>query len=341
MKEIKEININNYIFDKPLTSDNSGFAKWGLGKRGMRTYFVKEFLSPTYPADSSIYTEKQMADKKRLCDMFVKSKMHLYNAIREASDGNLVAVEQFFRVGSKYYISTNAIRGRLLSVDEVFFRPFPDRLRICCSIAHSMLGLHSEKIVHADIKPDNIMITLMDGKIVPQAKIIDFDCSFFEEEAPKLGEELNGDMVYLSPEGFLHIAGIESNLSCKMDIFALGILFHQYLTGKLPTFDTTEYQYAYEAVLDGHELGVEEIGNIECREMVAGMLQREPSERPECGAVFALFNEILLRMLNRPHPEKLYDEKPLTAENTAGVSADTSKKENPSSGGFFYTPTEL
>ena len=36
--------INNYSFEKPLTSDNSGFSKWGIGYRGGKAFFVKEFL---------------------------------------------------------------------------------------------------------------------------------------------------------------------------------------------------------------------------------------------------------------------------------------------------------
>lgn len=303
---MEEININNYCFDKPLTSDNSGFSKWGIGKRGSTSYFVKEFLSPTYPVDESIYTEKQKKDRIELCDRFVQSKIQLYNAVRSASNGNLVAIEQFFRVGSKYYISTKAIEGNFLSVRDIAERPFKDRLRICCSVAHSMIGLHAQRVVHADIKPDNILII---NKKVPQAKIIDFDCSFFEYEAPKLGEELNGDMVYLSPEAFLHIAGIESNLSCKADIFALGILFCQYMTGEMPIYDTDEYQYPYEVALDERLLSVNLVDDIDCRKLLTDMLAKDPEKRPAIDTVFNVLNEKLLSLLGRTPAKKIRGDK--------------------------------
>jgi hypothetical protein len=38
----------------------------------------------------------------------------------------------------------------------------------------------------------------------------------------------------------------------KLDVFSLGILFHQYLTGAFPGYDQSEYSYLHEAVLDGH-----------------------------------------------------------------------------------------
>ncbi len=294
--------INNYSFDKPLASDNSGFSKWGIGNRGGRAFFVKEFLSPVYPADDTVFTEKKKQERIRLCQTFVEEKTNLYAALRDAADGSVVTVEQFFRVGAKFYISTRAVTEHTLSVSEIARCSFVDKLRLCCSIAHAMAAIHEKKIVHADIKPDNILVV---RKGTPHANIIDFDCSFFEAKCPKLGEELNGDLVYLSPEGFLHIAGIESNLSCKMDVFALGLLFHQYFTGCLPGFDSEEYQYAYESVLDDHPLAVQGIANIDCARILEQMLTKKPDDRPDMHAVFTSLNAILLRSLNRSAPSRV------------------------------------
>lgn len=293
--------INNYSFDKPLASDNSGFSKWGIGLRGGKTYFVKEFLSPVYPVEDAVFTEKKKRERIRLCQSFVEDKTDLYAALREASDGHVITVEQFFRVGAKFYISTRAVTDPILSVADISGGAFIDQLRLCCSIAHSMAGVHEKRIIHADIKPDNILIVRRDGL---RANIIDFDCSFFEQKSPKLGEDLNGDLVYLSPEGFLHIAGIESNLSCKMDVFASGLLFCQYFTGKLPGFDTAEYQYAYESVLDDHPLDLHDVGNEDCRRLLGQMLEKDPDDRPDMKDVFQTLNELLLRGLHRTAPIK-------------------------------------
>lgn len=295
--------INNYSFEKPLTSDNSGFSKWGIGARAGKLYFVKEFLSPTYPADDSVYTEKRKQDKIRLCKEYVEQKKQIYEAIRMASDGNIIVVEQFFRVGAKYYISTDAVTDPQLSIADISRRAFVERLRLCCSIAHGMARIHENHIIHADIKPDNILVVNSKSNGL-KPNIIDFDCSFFEWNSPRLGEELNGDMVYLSPEGFLHIAGIESNLSCKMDVFALGLLFCQYLTGALPSFDNEEYQYAYESVLDGNMLGLDNIGNEYCRALIGKMLNKQPERRPDMRSVFNTLNCILLDITGRAAPKK-------------------------------------
>ena len=293
---MSSISINNYIFDKPLTSDNSGFSKWGLGQRNGTKYFVKEFLSPVFPVDTSMFSEQKRTDRINLCLSFVKEKEELYSAINGITDGNLIGIEQFFRVNAKYYISTKAITHPVLSIQEISKQPFYERLKLCCIIAHAISGLHSKKIVHADIKPDNVLV-YKNNKL--HAKIIDFDCSFFEKNAPKRGEELNGDMVYLSPEAFLHIIGEYSYLSCKMDVFALGLLFHQYMTGHLPSFDTNEYQYAYEVVLDNQSLGIDQKLNSVVFSLILKMLDKEPQKRPDMETVFFTLRQLLFKILNR------------------------------------------
>jgi len=280
---METIRINNYSFEKPLTSDNSGFSKWGIGTRGGQKYFVKEFLSPVYPTEDAPFTQKKREERIRLCQTFVEGKSKLYSAIRDASDGHVIAIEQFFRVGSKFYISTKAITDPVMSISAIAKCSFLNRIRLCCSIAHAMAEIHKKKIVHADIKPDNIMVVCKGG-LCPN--IIDFDCSFFESESPKLGEELNGDLVYLSPEAYLHIAEIESNLSCKMDVFALGVLFHQYFTGKLPNFDHQSFCYPGEAVANGAPLTLAKGLPRALAELLESMLAPNPQDRPAAAEVF-------------------------------------------------------
>lgn len=290
--------IGNYEFNEPLLPKNAGFSKWGIGRYNEREFFVKEFLSPKYPADGSLYKEAEKQKRINICENFIKEKKKLYAAVREASDNHLVVVEQFFREGAKFYISTEAITSPTLSISDISSRPFVDRLRLCCIVAHAIKGLHKCQIVHADIKPDNILVYENISHCLT-AKIIDFDCSFFEYAPPGLKEELNGDLVYLSPEGSQHIAGVVSNLSCKMDVFALGILFHQYLTGEFPGFDAKKYQYACESVLHDIPLDVSSINNSDCQGLISSMLLKSPSARPGIDAVFTELNRLLLIELGR------------------------------------------
>ena len=82
-KEKKEVvpeilSIHGYVLDKPLSTNNSGFSKWGFGEKNGNNYFIKEFLSPVYPEDESIFTPKQLAAKKKGCASFEAEKKELY-----------------------------------------------------------------------------------------------------------------------------------------------------------------------------------------------------------------------------------------------------------------------
>ena len=71
---------------------------------------------------------------------------------------------------------------------------------ICKVIAYNMIAIHKKRIIHADIKPNNVLIKkTITGTYT--AKIIDFDSSYFEDSLPT-SDDLQCDTIYLSPEGF-------------------------------------------------------------------------------------------------------------------------------------------
>ena len=149
-----------------------------------------------------------------------------------------------------------------------------------------MMQIHKAHIVHADIKDTNVLVhESAGGKLV--GKVIDFDCGFFEDEVPESEENLGGDQIYLSPEACLFLCGESVKLSCKMDVFSLGLLFHQYLVGELPGFDEEEYDYAHEAVLDDQELKISERLPEELQTVLHKMLQEDPDKRCTMAEVYS------------------------------------------------------
>ena len=299
------LNINNYLFEQPLTIKDAGLSCWGLGKRDGRTYFVKEFLWPTYPVDDALFSERRKESLISLCKAFEEKKRKLYLAIHEASDGNLMVIRQFFREDAKYYISTDAVTEPQISLESLSRFSFTERLRICCSIAHSIASLHQKGVVHADIKPSNVLLFERNHHI--QAKIIDFDCSFFETASPKPdepGEKLGMDLVYSSPEAYLYIDEETPALTCKMDVFSSGLLFHQYLTGGMPSFNSTKScRYAGEAVLENQSLRINRNIGTPIYRLLEGMLQKNPWDRPDMATVFQILHHLFLARAERVMPQ--------------------------------------
>lgn len=245
--------INGYELLEPFQNRNAGFSRWTLALRRQEVFFLKEFMNPVYPGEDIAENLRQMRIDD--CKEFEEKKSRLYQAINRASDGNMIRIVDFFRYNSHYYIATPRAIDAKLSFEEIAMRPMEDRVLLCRTLANSMKRLHEAGIVHSDIKATNVIVQkTATGKLC--AKLVDFGSSFFEAEAPESEDELGGDQVYLAPEACRFIFGEPVKLNSKIDVFALGLLFHQYLTGSLPGFDNSTYDYAYEAVLDGQQLVV-------------------------------------------------------------------------------------
>lgn len=308
--------INGYKLLAPFDCKNAGFCRWTFGNRKGLTYFLKEFNDPVYP-DETTLSGTLRQNRIRECMEFENRKVRLYHRINGITDGNVVRVFELFRWDSHYYLATRKVEGENISLEEIARLPLEDRLLLCRAAAHALMQVHSGGIVHADIKPSNVIVQkTVTGKLT--AKLIDFDASFLEEEPPEEEEELHFDQVYLAPEGWLFTNGEPVELTCKMDVFAMGLLMHQYLTGKLPRF-SPEYSAAYEAVLDGQELELDPEMPVKLRQLLERMLLCDPEERCSMEEVFRglgiffgnVTEEPVMDDPEPPEPEENTEENPI------------------------------
>lgn len=269
-----------------LTSQNSGFSLWGFGRKNGREYFIKQFLSPKYPVDDKMSSPQRLAKLQKKCQRFEQRKKALYEALNCYSDGNAVRIEEFFRIETKYYISMRKIEQLHWEVEQITALAEPQRRFLCAIIAHAVAGLARAGIVHADLKHDNVLFMRSNSGTVT-AKVIDFDSGFLESDPPGEGEEIVGDLVYFSPEACKTFMGIPTELSCKMDVFALGILFHQYYTGTLPEFDPSLGGCAGEAVAKGGKVTISDDMPQDVHDLLVAMTDPDPHKRPSALETYA------------------------------------------------------
>ena len=110
-----------------------------------------------------------------------------------------------------------------------------DRLELFVHVCQAVQHAHQKGIIHRDIKPSNVLITLHDG--TPVVKVIDFGI------AKAVGQQLTdktlftnfaqmiGTPVYMSPEQAA-LSGID--VDTRSDIYSLGVLLYELLTGTTP-----------------------------------------------------------------------------------------------------------
>ena len=280
--------IRDYQLITQLTNKNSGNGLWAFAVKDGREYFIKQFLSPVCPREGCGIPADIIARKRKEGDKFYQKMTRLYYAVNKSATGNIVTIDAFFFEDTKYYITTQRIDTANLEMKQIASRDNDVKVVLMKVIAHSLASLHANGVVHADLKPSNVLIketTVGTGKSKSlTAKLIDFDSSYLEREREK-DDRVEGDVVYLAPETLLADQGEDVKLSTKVDVFALGLLFHQYYTGDLPRF-STEYSYAHEAVLDGRTLFLDTRLPGDLKSLIASMLDRHPEKRPTTQEVF-------------------------------------------------------
>ena len=270
--------LHGYELEMPFQNKDAGFSKWTFGKKRGQSYFIKQLFNPIYPVDDSLPPDMKNAQIAS-CKAFEQRQMRLNSAINEVSNNNLTPIVDFFRKNSHYYLVMPKIVANV-DTEKDLFRMLDKQQKsiLLKTISSSMMRMHSQHIVHADMKASNVMLSLS-MKGFPVAKIIDYGNSFFESEPPKNADDLGGDQIYLSPEGCRFMFGEDAPLTCKLDIYSMGLMFHEFLTGRLPEYDEREYDYPYEAVLEGEPLRVSSEIEAPYRDLIASMLECDPEKR--------------------------------------------------------------
>ena len=142
---------------------------------------------------------------------------------------NIVNVYDVGKEGNIYYIVMELIEGRPLSEiikEEGALDPYR-AADIAKQVASALSMAHKHQLIHRDVKPHNIMITA-DGV----AKITDFGIAKAVNNETLVGEQkeaVMGSVHYFSPE-----QARGAYVDEKSDIYSLGIVLYEMLTGKVP-----------------------------------------------------------------------------------------------------------
>jgi len=138
------------------------------------------------------------------------------------------------------YMTMELIEGEPLSrrMGQGRRLPLAEALRIASEIAKGLAAAHAAGVVHRDLKPDNVMIS------DERAVITDFGIARLAEgaiagNATRTVGSAIGTPAYMAPE---QVEGRE--LDGRADIFALGIVLYEALTGELPFAGETVYALA-------------------------------------------------------------------------------------------------
>lgn len=188
----------------------------------------------------------------------------------------IVAVFDVGHDGDACFIVSEFVEGGSLG-DHLSRNPPTQQqaIRWIAEIADALEYAHLHGIVHRDIKPANILID-HHGR----ALLADFGIA---QSANKAGQEALslGTLRYMSPE---QLEGRE--VDPRSDIFSLGVVLHETLTGKLP-YSSVEPNVLRREIVAGAKVGTEKLPT-ELKQICQKALARLPHQRHSSGAHLAI-----------------------------------------------------
>ncbi|MCL2088375.1 MAG: Stk1 family PASTA domain-containing Ser/Thr kinase [Oscillospiraceae bacterium] len=193
-----------------------------VGMGGMANVYMAKDVVEDKPVALKILRDEFIDDEDFLRQFRNESK-----AIAALSHPNIVKILDVNFGNRIQYIVMEYIGGITLKeyIEQQGTISWKDTVHFTIQILRALQNAHDKGIVHRDIKPHNIML-LQDGTI----KVMDFGIArFVRDEARRSSEKTIGSVHYISPE---QAKGEPTDE--KSDIYSVGIMLYEMLTGKLP-----------------------------------------------------------------------------------------------------------
>src|SRR4051794_18013550 len=202
-----------------------------LGSGGMADVYLAEDRELGRPVALKLLNERHAND-----DQFVERFRREAQSAAGLNHPNIVSIFDRGQAEGTYYIAMEYLDGRTLK--ELLVRNGPTPVPIAIDYARQILGAiafaHRNGIVHRDIKPHNIVVR-KDGRL----KVTDFGIARSGASQMTEAGSIVGTAQYLSPE-----QARGAPVDARSDLYSLGIVLYEMLTGKVPYTGDTPVEIA-------------------------------------------------------------------------------------------------
>ena len=214
-----------------------------LGEGGSGTVYLVSHVDLSVEYALKIL-KKELVDQ-RFVDRFKREAEVLFKFNHPGS----VALRDFGKTADgEYYMAMDYCDGKTLKslLEKNGELPIRRVFSILEQLLETLVGAHSAGIIHRDIKPENIMlqppIETSKSSKTDLVKILDFGIAKLKERENDPSKTVDGISVgtpqYMSPEQ----ASGESDLDHRVDIYSLGCVVYEMITGKAPFIGDTVIQ---------------------------------------------------------------------------------------------------
>jgi eukaryotic-like serine/threonine-protein kinase len=193
-----------------------------LGSGGMSTvYLARDETLQRWVAVKVMHRE--ISDQPDQLERFRREA----RAVAQLSHPNVVAVIDAGEDGGYPYIVLEYVEGETLKqrIDRLGRLPVDEAAAYAIEIGRGLAAAHAQRLIHRDVKPQNVLIDA-EGR----AKVTDFGIarSLESDGLTKTGRVL-GTTDYVAPE-----QAMGQGVDARIDIYSLGVLLYEMLTGEVP-----------------------------------------------------------------------------------------------------------
>ena len=212
-----------------------------LGKGAMG--IVYKAVDPAIDREVAIKTIKVSLEEEELALYEARFAQEI-KTVGKLNHPHIVPIYDVGRTEQFAYMAMEFIDGQELKAYMMGGKPLhvPSAVDLVAQVADGLAFAHAREIVHRDVKPSNIMVAIDDGRMV--AKVMDFGIARAPSSAVKTQTGMIvGSPRYMSPEQV-----IGKNIGPRSDVFSLGVVLYEMLTGIAPFDADTVSSIMYQTV---------------------------------------------------------------------------------------------
>lgn len=238
-----------------------------LGAGGMGTvYKAKDIMG-----ESKVVALKVIREEFAQDNILKKRLLREAAIIDQLAHPNVVKIIERGEHGNRLFIAMEFLEGKLLSeyIKSEKRLPVEESVEIIIQLMGALSWIHEQGVLHRDLKPENVMLVEKEGT-KNFVKLLDFGLAKTESLA-RLTQSgiLIGTINYLSPE---YVKG--RDFSKASDIYALGVIFYEMITGEQPFKGETA---------------------LEIMKKIIGRAPKEPREY--CQEISPALNQLIMDMM--------------------------------------------
>ena len=252
-----------------------------IGRGGMGRVYMAEHTKLGRRVALKMLRKRYTGDRLALERFFSEAR-----AVNQIRHENIIEVTDFFTTddGHTCYIM-ELLEGRSLADVVQEGRPRTERVvKIAHQVASAMVAVHDAQIIHRDLKPENIFLTTKGGK-EDFVKLLDFGVAKLTDQE---GNSLHktgvgaavGTLEYMSPEQL-----VGRNLDSRSDVFGLGVVMYEMMTGQLPFSPPTDKAMLFTQLTSEPPRPSTAVPDLripsDLEDLIMQCLEKDPDKRPQ------------------------------------------------------------